>query len=76
MNVLIFIYRASSQHPTFILQVTGCIQQLILKRSLAHYGGDSVLANIGIIMSVILFLVMPAMESDKALSLLSALIMV
>lgn len=47
--------------PTFVLQVTGSIQQLILNRSLVHYGGDMALAAIGIIMSIITFLVMPAM---------------
>ncbi|HHU36044.1 MAG TPA: MATE family efflux transporter [Treponema sp.] len=47
--------------PTFVLQVTGSIQQLILNRSLAYYGGDAALAVIGIIMSVVMFLVMPAM---------------
>jgi len=47
--------------PTFIIQVTGSIQQLILNRSLARYGGDLALAAIGIIMSITTFLVMPAM---------------
>lgn len=47
--------------PTFILQITGSIQQLILNRNLAHYGGDMALAVIGIIMSITMFLVMPAM---------------
>jgi len=47
--------------PTFVLQVTGSIQQLILNRSLAHYGGDTALAVIGIIMSIVTLLVMPAM---------------
>lgn len=47
--------------PTFVLQVTGSIQQTILNRSLARYGGDMALAIIGIIMSVTTFLVMPAM---------------
>lgn len=47
--------------PTFVLQVTSSIQQLILNRSLASYGGDTALAVIGIIMSVVTFLVMPAM---------------
>lgn len=47
--------------PTFILQVASSIQHLILNRSLAYYGGDIALAVIGIIMSVITFLVMPAM---------------
>lgn len=47
--------------PTFVLQVTGSIQQLILNRSLAEYGGDLALAVIGIIMIIITFLVMPAM---------------
>lgn len=47
--------------PTFILQVTGSIQQLILNRSLAELGGDVALTVIGIIMSVVTFLVMPAM---------------
>lgn len=47
--------------PTFVLQVTSSIQQLILNRSLASYGGDTALAVIGIIMSIVTFLVMPAM---------------
>lgn len=47
--------------PSFVLQVTGSIQHLILNRSLVHYGGDLALAAIGIIMSVVTFLVMPAM---------------
>lgn len=47
--------------PTFVLQITGSIQQLILNRSLAHYGGDTALAVIGVIMSIVTFLVMPAM---------------
>ncbi len=47
--------------PTFILQVSSSIQQLILNRSLAHYGGDMALAVIGVIMSITTFLVMPAM---------------
>lgn len=47
--------------PSFILQVTGSIQQLILNLSLAHYGGDLALAVVGIIMSITTFLVMPAM---------------
>lgn len=47
--------------PTFVLQVTASIQQLILNRSLGFYGGDTALAVIGIIMSIATFLVMPAM---------------
>ncbi|NLV87205.1 MAG: MATE family efflux transporter [Clostridiales bacterium] len=47
--------------PTFVIQITGSIQQLILNRSLARYGGDLALAVIGVIMSVTTFLVMPAM---------------
>lgn len=47
--------------PTFALQVTGSIQQLILNRQLASFGGDLALASVGIIMSVTTFLVMPAM---------------
>ena len=47
--------------PTFILQITGSIQQLILNRSLGELGGDVALTVIGIIMSLITFLVMPAM---------------
>ncbi|NLY37561.1 MAG: MATE family efflux transporter, partial [Tissierellia bacterium] len=47
--------------PTFVLQVTASIQQIILNRSLAFYGGDTALAVIGIIMSIVTFLVMPAM---------------
>lgn len=47
--------------PTFVIQVTSSIQQLILNRGLARYGGDLALAVIGIIMSITTFLVMPAM---------------
>lgn len=47
--------------PTFAMQITGSVQHLILNKSLAHYGGDMVLAAIGIIMSVSTLLVMPAM---------------
>lgn len=47
--------------PTFVLQVTGSIQQLILNKTLAQYGGDTSLAVIGIIMSITTFLIMPAM---------------
>ena len=47
--------------PTFALQVTQSIQQIVLNKSLGVYGGDTALAVIGIIMSITLFLVMPAM---------------
>lgn len=47
--------------PTFVLQVTASLQQLILNKSLAFYGGDMALASIGIIMSITAILVMPAM---------------
>lgn len=47
--------------PTFVIQVTSSIQQLVLNRSLVKYGGDLALAVIGIIMSITTFLVMPAM---------------
>lgn len=47
--------------PTFALQVTQSIQQVVLNKSLGIYGGDTALAVIGIIMSITLFLVMPAM---------------
>lgn len=47
--------------PTFALQVTGSIQQLILNRKLASYGGDMALATVGIIMSLTALLIMPAM---------------
>ncbi len=47
--------------PTFIIQVTSSIQQLILNRSLGKFGGDDALAIIGVIMNVVTFLVMPAM---------------
>lgn len=47
--------------PTFALQVTGSIQQLILNRQLASFGGDIALASVGIIMSVTTFLIMPTM---------------
>lgn len=47
--------------PTLVIQVTSSIQQLLLNRSLARYGGDLALAVIGVIMSITTFLVMPAM---------------
>lgn len=47
--------------PSFILQVTGSVQQLILNRNLVHYGDDLALAVIGVIMSITTFLIMPAM---------------
>ena len=47
--------------PSFIVQVTSSIQQLMLNRRLARYGGDLALAVIGVIMSITSFLVMPAM---------------
>ena len=47
--------------PTFVLQVTNSVQQLILNRSLVYYGGDMALAVSGVIMSITMFLVMPAM---------------
>ncbi len=47
--------------PSFVMQITSSIQQLILNRSLAYYGGDLSLAVIGIIMSITTFLIMPAM---------------
>ena len=47
--------------PSFILQVAGSVQQTILNKTLAEYGGDLSLAVIGIIMSITTFLVMPAM---------------
>ena len=45
----------------FILQVAGSVQQTILNKTLAEYGGDLSLAVIGIIMSITTFLVMPTM---------------
>ncbi len=47
--------------PTFFIQVTNSIQQLILNRSLAKHGGDHALAAIGVIMNITSFLIMPAM---------------
>lgn len=47
--------------PSFILQIAGSIQQTILNKTLAEYGGDLSLAVIGIIMSITTFLIMPAM---------------
>lgn len=47
--------------PSFILQIAGSIQQMILNRSLSYYGGDLALAVIGIIMSISSLLAMPAM---------------
>lgn len=57
----IVIQTARLGFPTFIIQVTGSIQQLILNRSLAYYGGDMALTVIGIIMGIAALLVMPAM---------------
>ncbi len=45
--------------PAFAMQITTSVQQLILNRSLVHYGGDLALAAIGIIMSIANLLVMP-----------------
>ncbi|NMB41402.1 MAG: MATE family efflux transporter [Firmicutes bacterium] len=45
--------------PAFAMQVTSSIQNLILNRSLVHYGGDLALAAIGILMSIATLLVMP-----------------
>ncbi|HHU75893.1 MAG TPA: MATE family efflux transporter [Firmicutes bacterium] len=47
--------------PVFAMQVTNSVQNLILNRSLVHYGGDLALATIGILMSVAVLLIMPAM---------------
>ena len=47
--------------PSFILQVTNSLQQMILNRKLYFYGGDTALTVIGIIMSTATFLIMPAM---------------
>lgn len=47
--------------PTFVIQITSSIQQLILNRSLSRHGGDEALAIIGVIMNIVTFLVMPAM---------------
>lgn len=51
--------------PSFVLQIAGSIQQTIFNRSLAEYGGDLHLAVIGIIMSVVTFLIMPAMGINQ-----------
>lgn len=51
--------------PTFILQMGGSVQQLALNKSLAKYGGDLHLAVIGIIMSVITLLTMPALGINQ-----------
>jgi putative MATE family efflux protein len=45
--------------PAFAMQITSCVQNLILNRSLVYYGGDLALAAIGILMSVATLLVMP-----------------
>ncbi len=45
--------------PAFAIQITSSVQQLILNRSLVHYGGDLALAAIGIIMSIANLLIMP-----------------
>ncbi len=47
--------------PVFAMQITNSVQNLILNRSLVYYGGDLALATIGILMSVAVLLVMPAM---------------
>lgn len=51
--------------PSFILQFAGSIQQTIFNKSLAKYGTDLSLAAIGIIMSIITFLIMPAMGINQ-----------
>ncbi|HZK43744.1 MAG TPA: MATE family efflux transporter [Syntrophomonadaceae bacterium] len=45
--------------PAFAMQITSSVQNLILNRSLVHYGGDMALAAIGIIMSIATLLIMP-----------------
>ena len=60
---------------TFVLQVTASIQQLILNRKLAQYGGDTALAVIGIIMSITTSLVMPAMGISQGANQSLVLIM-
>lgn len=51
--------------PSFILQIGGSIQQTIFNKSLVKYGGDLSLAAIGIIMSIITLLIMPAMGINQ-----------
>ncbi len=51
--------------PSFVLQIAGSIQQTLFNRSLVKYGGDLPLAVIGIIMSIVMFLIMPAMGINQ-----------
>ena len=51
--------------PTFAMQITNSVQNLILNRSLVYYGGDIALAAVGIIMSIATFLVMPVMGTSQ-----------
>lgn len=51
--------------PSFVLQIAGSVQQTIFNRSLVKYGGDLPLAVIGIIMSIVMFLIMPAMGINQ-----------
>ncbi|HZK18013.1 MAG TPA: MATE family efflux transporter, partial [Clostridia bacterium] len=45
--------------PAFAMQITASVQNLILNRSLVHYGGDLALATVGILMSISTLLIMP-----------------
>lgn len=51
--------------PMFAMQITSSVQNLILNRSLVHYGGDLALAAIGIIMSIVTLLVMPVIGINQ-----------
>jgi putative MATE family efflux protein len=45
--------------PMFVLQLTNSLQQLILNKSLGFYGGDTAIAAMGIIFSIVTLVVMP-----------------
>jgi putative MATE family efflux protein len=45
--------------PAFAMQLAVSVQQAILNRSVAYYGGDKTIAAVGIIFSVVQLLVMP-----------------
>lgn len=45
--------------PPFAMQLANSLQQVILNRSLAYYGGDIAVAAIGVIFSILHFIVTP-----------------
>lgn len=52
--------------PQFMLQLVGSVQQTILNRSLALYGGDLAIAAMGVVFSLVAFLFMPVVGIAQA----------